>query len=405
MARKVSPTLIGAFVVGALALAVGAVLVLAGRHWFTRPATCVMAFDSSVAGLSVGAPVQFRGVPLGRVSDIQLRYGRSQIVVVAAIDPSRIQGLDPQAAPGEVVGVVRTAVEGGLRAQLQLQSLVTGQLYVGLDFHPGTRAILTATDPTRCEIPTIPTTLAQVQDKMEKVVTKLEQLPLKETLDAATRAADAIQKVAASPEIPRVLRTADRTMQEAQGLVRGLNTQLDPVIGDLRTTLAQARRTIEETQGLVRGLDTQLDPAIGDLRLTLAQARHTLEGVGGDLQRLVQNVDARVGPLADSVVAAADSTQALMRDGQRTLTRLEGEITPTAAALREAAQAARSALQRAESSLDEARGVLSGDSAMGYQVGEALEELTRTARTLRGLSEDIERQPNLLLFGRGGGKK
>jgi paraquat-inducible protein B len=373
MARKASPTLIGAFVLGALALGMGAVLVLGGRQWFTRPATCVMAFDSSVAGLSVGAPVQFRGVPLGRVSDIQLRYGRSQIVVVAAIEPSRIQGLDPRAAPGEVVGAVRSAVGEGLRAQLQLQSLVTGQLYVGLDFHPGTRAALTGTDPTQCEIPTIPTALAEVQDKMEKVVTQLQQLPLKETLEAATRAADAIQKVAASPEIPRVLRTADRTMQEAQGLVRGLSTQLDP--------------------------------AIGDMRLTLAQARQTLQTVGGDLQRLLQNVDARVGPLADSVAAAADSTQALMRDGQRTLTRLEGEITPTATALREAAEAARATLRQAGSSLDQAKGLLSGDSPMGYQVAEALDELTRTARTLRGLSEDLERQPNLLLFGRGGGKK
>lgn len=373
MARKVSPTLIGAFVVGALALAVAAVLVLGGRHWFTRPAACVMAFDSSVAGLSVGAPVQFRGVPLGRVSDIQLRYGRSRIVVVAAIDPSRIQGLDPRPGPGEVVGVVRTAVEGGLRAQLQLQSLVTGQLYVGLDFHPGTQAVLAGTDPTQCEIPTIPTTLAEVQDKMEKIVTQLQQLPLKETLEAATRAADAIQKIAASPEIPRVLRTADRTMQEAQGLVHGLNTQLDP--------------------------------AIGDLRLTLAQARHTLDAVGGDLQRLVQNVDARVGPLAESVTAAVDSTQMLMRDGQRTLARLDGEIAPTTAALRQAAEAARSALQRAESTLDEAQGLFSGDSSMGYRIAEALDELTRTARTLRGLGEDLERQPNMLLLGRGGTDK
>jgi paraquat-inducible protein B len=369
MVKKVSPTLIGAFVVGALTLTVAAVLVLGGRQWFARPATCVMAFDSSVAGLSVGAPVQFRGVPLGSVSDIQLRYGRSQIVVVAAIDSSRIQGLDPRAAPGEVVGVVRTAVGEGLRAQLQIQSLVTGQLYVGLDFHPGTRAVLTGTDPAQCEIPTIPTTLAQVQDKMEKVVTKLEQLPLKETLEAATRAADAIQKVAASPEIPRILRAAEGTVQETQGLVRGLNAQLDP--------------------------------AIGDLRLTLAQARHTLDAVGTDLQRLVQNVDARVGPLAESIGAAAESTQTLMRDGQRTLARLDGEIAPTAAALRQAAEAARSALQRAESTLDQAGGLLSGDSPMGYQVAEALDELTRAARTLRGLGEELERQPNMLVFGRG----
>lgn len=173
MARKLSPTLIGGFVVGALALAVGAVLILAGRQWFTRPVTCVMAFDSSVAGLSVGAPVQFRGVPLGRVSDIQFRYGRSEIVIVTEMEISRIQGLNPKSAPAEVVGAVRAAVAAGLRAQLELQSLVTGQLYVGLDFYPGTRATLTGTDPTQCEIPTIPTKLAELQDQMKKIMEEL----------------------------------------------------------------------------------------------------------------------------------------------------------------------------------------------------------------------------------------
>lgn len=373
MARKLSPTLIGGFVVGALALAVGAVLILAGRQWFTRPVTCVMAFDSSVAGLSVGAPVQFRGVPLGRVSDIQFRYGRSEIVIVTEMEISRIQGLNPKSAPAEVVGAVRAAVAAGLRAQLELQSLVTGQLYVGLDFYPGTRATLTGTDPTQCEIPTIPTKLAELQDQMKKIMAELGQLPLKEALGAVARAGNAIEKLAASPEIPAVLRSADRTMQEAEVLVRNLNAKVDPVAGSLEATLDQARRTIDE--------------------------------VGRDARRLLQDVDARVGPLADSLGAAADSTQALMQGGQQTLARLDAEIAPTALAIRQAAEAARGALQRAESVLDQAGGVLSGESPLGYQLVDALEELTRTARTLRMLGEDLERQPNLLLFGREGSHK
>jgi paraquat-inducible protein B len=370
MARKVSPTLIGGFVVGALALAVGAVLILAGRHWFTRPVTCVMAFDSSVAGLSIGAPVQFRGVSLGRVSDIQLRYGRSQIVVVAEMEPSRIQGLNVESAPAGVAGVVQAAVAAGLRAQLELQSLVTGQLYVGLDFYPGTRATLTGTDPTQCEIPTIPTKLAELQDQMKKIMEELGQLPLKEALGAVARAGDAIEKLAASPEIPRVLRSADRTMEEARATIHTLGVKLDS--------------------------------AIGTLQVTLEQAQGTMDGVGRDARRLLQDVDARVGPLADSLGAAADSAQALMQDGRSTLHRLDAEIGPTMAAVREAAQATRDALHKAEVTLGHADGLLDGDSPTGYRLAEALEELARTARAIRGLGEDIERQPNLLLFGRGG---
>jgi paraquat-inducible protein B len=94
-----------------------------------------------------------------------------------------------------------------------------------------------------------------------------------------------------------------------------------------------------------------------------------------------------------------------MQDGQQTLARLDAEIAPTALAIRQAAEAARGALQRAESVLDQAGGVLSGESPLGYQLADALEELARTARTLRTLGEDLERQPNLLLFGRGGSHK
>jgi len=370
MARRASPTLIGAFVMGAVVLALGAVFVLGGRQWFKRPVTCVMAFDGSVAGLTVGAPVLFRGVSLGAVSDIELRHGGTQIIVVGEIEPSRIQGLRPNLAPAEVGRVLHEAVQKGLRAQLQLQSLITGQLYVGLDYSPETPARLTGTDQALCEIPTIPTTLAQVQDQMKKIVAELEQLPLKQTLQAAARAGDAIEKIVASPEIPRVLRAADRTMQETQALARRLNAELGPAVGSLRVTLVQAQRTMDE--------------------------------IGGDVRRLVQDMDARVGPLAGSLGASADSAQALMREGQRTLRRLDDEIGPTLAALRGAADAAGGAMHRAEDALGQAGGLLDGNSSLGYQVAQALEELTRTAQALRGLSEDLERQPNLLLFGRGG---
>jgi paraquat-inducible protein B len=370
MAKRVSPTLIGAFVMGAIALAVGTVLVLGGRRWFQSPVSCVMAFDGSVAGLSVGAPVRFRGVPLGTVSDIQIRYGRSQILVVTKIEPSRIEGLRPELAAGGVARVLQLAVGEGLRAQLQLESLITGQLYVGLDFYPDTAAALPGAGKGECEIPTIPTTLAQFQEQMKKLLTELEQLPLTETLGAVARASDAIEKLAASPEIPRVLRSADRTMQETQTLVSNLTAKLDPAVGSLQVALDQAQRTIDE--------------------------------VGRDLRRLLQDVDARVGPLADSLGAATDSAQALMQDGRSTLHRLDAEIGPTVVAVREAAQAARDALHEAEVTLGHADGLLDGNSPTGYRLAEALEEMARTARALRGLSEDIERQPNLLLFGRGG---
>src|SRR5262245_45321906 len=152
MAKRANPTVIGAFVLGGIALAVGAVLILGGREWFKRPVTCVMAFDDSVAGLAVGSPVSFRGVQLGTVSSVQLRYNTTLIVVFAQIDPSRIRGAPGEVTPGRVERSIQEAVKNGLRAQLKVQSLLTGQLYIGLDYSPDTPARLTGVDKDYCEI-------------------------------------------------------------------------------------------------------------------------------------------------------------------------------------------------------------------------------------------------------------
>src|SRR5262245_437160 len=205
MAKRANPTLIGGFVLGGIILAVGAVLVLGGRAWFKRPVTCVMAFDGSVAGLAVGSPVSFRGVQLGAVSSVQLRYNTTLIIVFAEIYPSRIRGAPGEITPSKVERSIQDAVKTGLRAQLQVQSLLTGQLYIGLDYAPDTPARLTGVDPGYCEIPTIPTALAQIQDQMKKIMAELEQLPLKQIVEATARAMEGVDRLVHAPEVVRAI--------------------------------------------------------------------------------------------------------------------------------------------------------------------------------------------------------
>jgi paraquat-inducible protein B len=373
MARRANPTLIGAFVLGGLALTVVAVLLLGGRQWFKRPVTCVMAFDGNVAGLTVGSPVSFRGVQLGTVSSIQLRAGTPLIVVLAEIDPSRIRGMPGRVTQERVESSIREAVGIGLRAQLQLLSLLTGQLYVGLDYYPDTPARLTAIEPDRCEIPTIPTTLAQVQDQMRKIMAELEQLPLKQIVEAAARTMEGVDRIVHAPELVGAIKSLDATLVEAQALMRGLNARVDPTARALQATLEQTRRTIDE--------------------------------VGRDVRKLVENVDGQVKPLVANLESTSDSARTLMRDAQETLRSIDAQLGPALSSLRAAGDAARDALRRAEHSLGQVDGVLDGNSPLGYQLVDALNELTRAARGLRFLTEEIDRQPNVLLFGRGGSKE
>ena len=94
MSQRANPTLIGAFVVGAIALAVAGALILGGRQWFARPQPYVMFFDGSVAGLAVGSPVQYRGVPLGSVTAIRAVVGSNLIAVFIGLDVSQQKFLE-----------------------------------------------------------------------------------------------------------------------------------------------------------------------------------------------------------------------------------------------------------------------------------------------------------------------
>jgi paraquat-inducible protein B len=369
MTRRASPTLIGLFVLGGLVLVVGALLVLGGREWFTRRVTCVMAFDGSVAGLAVGSPVSFRGVPVGAVSNIEFRYGSSLIVVFAQFAPSRIRGAPPLARTRQAIA---EDVQKGLRAQLQLQSLVTGQLYVGLDYHPGTPGTLTGVEKDSCEIPTVPTALAQAQDHLMKIAQQLAEAPLKEVVETAARTLDGIERLVTSPELRRSLVSADRTLQEAGLLVRDVRARVGPAMGSLERTLDQAQRTIDE--------------------------------VGRDVRRLVAHLDVQVGLLATNVGATSDSTRALMEDARRTVRHLDEQIGPAMAALRRATDATSDAMRKVETTFGQVDGVLDGSSPLGYHLVEALEQLERAAASLRVLSEEIQHQPNVLLFGRRGEK-
>ena len=127
--KKPSPALIGAFVIGALVLAVAGIIVLGAAKIFSRQPTYVMYFEGSVKGLYTGAPVMFKGVKVGKVERIRLQYdpdtARVRIVVIATVNLKSITRPHGE----EVTGAFfESLVRRGLMAQLQFQNYVTGQL-------------------------------------------------------------------------------------------------------------------------------------------------------------------------------------------------------------------------------------------------------------------------------------
>ena len=140
MSKKASSTLIGGFVVGAAALTVAAVLIFGSGGFLKNKSAYVLYFDGNVAGLNVGAPVAFRGVTIGSVSKIVINFDTNdhslRIPVFVELDTDKIKFVGGTSPNISEDSIVLDLVNRGLRAQLKVQSLVTGLLYVEFGFHP-----------------------------------------------------------------------------------------------------------------------------------------------------------------------------------------------------------------------------------------------------------------------------
>src|SRR4029450_11841727 len=174
MGSKISPTMIGAFVVGAIVLVVAGALLFGGRKFFQEKIPYVLFFDSSVEGLNVGAPVIFRGVQVGQVTEItaiadpQTYDIRIQVKIdivrgVVKVDEKGSGFKDPHKA-------IEQVVQKGVRATLRMQSFVTGLLYVALDFFPDTPIRLLGLDKTVPELPTIPSDMDQLKSNIQQAI-------------------------------------------------------------------------------------------------------------------------------------------------------------------------------------------------------------------------------------------
>jgi paraquat-inducible protein B len=276
MSQKISPTLIGAFVIGALAVLIIAVIAFGSGRLFRQTRDFVLYFDTSVNGLRIGAPVKFKGVEIGSVKDIRLQLEKgaqvNKIPVIVEID---LEKLTSRGATGVVAKDVATfhqaVLEMGLRGQLLMESLVTGLLYVALDFFPGTpiRLVQQAGGHYQYpEIPTTPTTLELAQDAVTQIFNKLEEIDFKGITKSLTETVDGVNRLVNSPDLKASLRALQQTMpkvDEALQSVRQLAATMDSSVtaltGNLEQTSDAAREAMQQAVIAIKQTDGALKAA------------------------------------------------------------------------------------------------------------------------------------------------
>jgi paraquat-inducible protein B len=182
MSRKANKTIIGAFVVGAVMLLIGSLIIFGSGKLFRQTNKYVLFFEGSVKGLSVGAPVTFRGVKIGVVKEISLTFDPQTrfafIPVIIETQPYLIKGAPIKRASENIQYLINT----GLRAQLDMQSFLTGQLAVVLDFLPDKPARLLGLMKGYVEIPTVQSPFGELQKNIGDIPLKDISADLQESM-------------------------------------------------------------------------------------------------------------------------------------------------------------------------------------------------------------------------------
>ena len=274
MSTKVSPTLIGAFVIGAVALIVIAILLLGSGRLFRQTRDFVLYFDNSVNGLRVGAPVKFKGVEVGSVKDIRLQLEKgaevNKIPVIIEIDLEKLtlRGATPEIAVDREA--FHKAVVEGFRGQLAMESLVTGVLYVALDFFPGTPINFVQQENVNNkypEIPTLPTSLELAKGAVERILNKLEEVDFKRLIDSLTKTSDGVGQLVSvnSPTVKSILQSVDQAMPQLRGAISDFrtltataNNNVTNVSADLHQTLTAAHSAIEQIAATMKEAETTI---------------------------------------------------------------------------------------------------------------------------------------------------
>ena len=350
MSKQANPTVIGAFVVGAVILLVIATVLFGGADLFVTKNRFVTYFEGSVKGLRVGANVTFRGVRIGYVTDIQLRAQvdslETLVPVTIEVVPGAFQLVDGERLlEGEELVDrlrLRQLIDAGLRAQLNVESYVTGQLLIEMDFVPEQAIVMRGTNPPYPEIPTIPDDFDQAIGTLERLLSGFkEKVDIDTVIDNFQGVLRGLDTLANSPEL--------------RAGIAGLSTLINApetqqLTASINTTARELDATLKQSRGFMQNTEQQWAPVAGELRASLQQLQGSLATVSKNFTLALQQLDQTL----QSTEHAVENVDRKLRD----------------------------------------------DSEFSREIHAALREFERAARAIRVFADYIDQHPEAILRGK-----
>jgi paraquat-inducible protein B len=313
MTKRISPTVIGVFVVSSFVILIAALVVLGSGKVLSKPLQFICMFQGDLNGLKVGAPVKFKGVQIGSVASIQLflrpeqgrlRQGVTELWLPVIIDIDQ-QLIKRQGGTGEALQQkgFDEMLGRGVRAQLSVESILTGLLYVDLDVRPNAPLtfVLESDGPIR-EIPTVPTTMETVQKQATRALTEFEEIDFKRLADSITEAANSIRDLTSSSQVKATLASLqettanlNKTVLSIRATFNNLNGQIGPLTASLQKNSVEVNSTLAQTRNALVDLRAALDPdspLAVHLNETLDQLTETTRSLGDFTEYLQRNPSA-----------------------------------------------------------------------------------------------------------------
>ncbi len=320
MSKQANLRLIGGFVIGAIALGLFLVVMVSSLDFWKNRETFVLYFSSSVNNLNVGAPVKWKGVPVGVVTDIRIRWNQDHL---SADVPVFVQiDLDRLSMDLADVEVLRAEVLQGMRAQLQVESLISGLLFIELNYVPEAgEPRYVQIEQIYPEIPTVPSQFEEIGAMASSIAANLQSLDLNAINDELVKVLNRTNYI-----------LADLNLSETSGAVREAANAVAVLAGSPETyaTLDAFRQAATNFANLSAKLDESAGPALADLRELTVQANQTLSKVSQAADRLnmvispdsvlIYNLEVALTELSAAARAAKELSEFLERNPRALLT-------------------------------------------------------------------------------------
>ena len=412
MSKKLNPSAIGAFVIGATMLLVFGLMIFGRGNLFEQKVHYQIFFDKSVNGLSIGSPVMFRGIRIGQVTDIRLALkvmdenaaekNHWPIQVTIKLLPKSfsmaeptfgynqlIQSFNPAESKEEMNNWLRNMVfNKGLRAQLQTQSMLTGLLHIEFDLFEN--EIATTEVKQDFERGIIPSRMSA----FERLYLSLNQKDFSANVEnfhtAINVIGDFFQSGKAETFVDNVVASSEnlkQTTQDARDMLRTLRTHKKGEQDD--SPAAQLCDLIAALHEIVGKVDTVMTDIKQKLPGMMENADSTLETLNA--------TSSKMAPKLDAVIADVNQ---LIKTTEKTISLAEGPSADVVRSLQATMEATRDVMATAQTTLKHLDTTIDNDSPLRLEIGKAIEEIKQTAQSFRALVDLIQRNPEVLIQGR-----